>query len=192
MLKHVAPNFSPLFDRLKVRLEHTQTRNLVAVGAYSQIVFGVFDCGSFVPKYWNQLFALYRWGFVHGITVVAEASNIGANAFSFALGETNSTDSPTLTMAKLTQTPRTLWKQCIPAGNHSVVTHRKSVNGETQVGHKCAQDVNFWTQVSSPPSVAYLPQLALAWEPTTLAAPFTAIVTVKYYLDVEFFTLNPQ
>jgi len=192
MLPHRAPMYKPLSDRYKVRLGYTTTRNLNIINVFQGFTYGVFDVGGNVPKYWNQFFALYRYAYIHGIQVKAEYANIGVNSFSCALGESNSTDSPALTMKKLSETPRTQWKQCIPNGNHAVVSFNRSVNGAALVGHQVSSDQDYFTQLAIPPSVPFLPQLVLAHEPTVLAAPFSAILTVSYYIDVEFFTLNPQ
>jgi len=124
--------------------------------------------------------------------VQIEAANVGANPFTIAIGETNTVDSPALTMKILAETPRTVWTQCIGGGNHSVVKLSRTATGESLIGRRVRQDSDYFCQVGTFPSVAYLPLLAVGWEPTVLAAPFNAIVTTRYFLDVEFFTLNPQ
>jgi len=191
MYKHNAPFYKPLFDRLRVRLEYFGTINLTNILAFQGRTFGLFDCGSFVPKYWNQLFALYRYALVHGITVKAEFVNIGTAAFNACIAESNTTDSPTTNMKELMETPRTVAKQSYPGGNRSDIVLTRSASGLSLVGHSITSSNAYWTQLGVPPTVDYLPQLIVGFEPTVLAAPFSAVLTLRYYLDCEFFTLNP-
>jgi len=192
MMIHRAPRYLPLCDKHRVALDYASTRTLTGILAFTQDRIDLFDVGSKVPKYWNQLFALYRYAFIQGVEVTVEISNTAANAGTVCLAESNSTDFGTNTMVRLTDTPRSKWSQCIPAGNHSVITLKYTTSGEAQIGRKVQQDVNYWTQIATPPSVAFLPLLAVGYEPATIGLPFTGIYTLRVRYHISYFTLNPQ
>jgi len=192
MMIHRAPGYLPLCDKHRIALDYASTRTLLGVGVFAQDRIDLFDVGSKVPKYWNQVFGLYRWAFIQGVEVTVEMSNTAANSFTVCLAESNSTDFATNTMVRLTDTPRSKWSQCIPAGNHSVVTLKYTTSGESLLGRPVQQDVNYWTQIATPPSVAYLPLLAVGYEPATIGLPFTGIYTLRVRYHVSYFTLNPQ
>lgn len=192
VVKHITQAFRPIPDVARVRLEYTSTRQLAGIPSFQGLTFGCFSPGSFLPRYWTQYFALYRYAFIHQIRVHVQAANIGTNPFTIALGESNSTDSPLATMKILAEKPRTIWRQCIVGGNSTTVSLDRTVTGESVLGKSVRGDQAFYCQIGTFPTLPYLPQLIVGWEPTILAAPFDAVVTTKYYLDVEFFTLNPQ
>jgi len=177
---------------VNVALDYFSTRNLALVAAFTQDLIGVFDVTTKVPKYWNQYFSLYRYAFLTGVEVIAEFANVLNNPFNVVLAETNTTDQPTNTMTKLVDTPRSQFGQCIPAGNRSVIKFKHHVSGQDMIGRKVEQDINYWAQIASGPSLSYLPLLSVAFEPTQIGFPFTAVYTLKVRYHISFFTLNPQ
>jgi len=192
MVQHRIRPFNPLYDKMKVRLEYTNTRPLNAIAFFSTDTIGLFDPLGKTPKYWTQMFALYRFAFIHQVTVHIEMSNIGLNPFSCVIAETNTTDYPGATMPLLAQTPRAQYKQVITGGNHSVAILHYQTSGEAVTGTKRYEDEQYWTTLATPPSVAYLPILAVGFEPTLGgASPFNSILMYRIWYDVEFATLKP-
>jgi hypothetical protein len=175
-----------------VKLDYTATTNINGLLAFQAIDLGVFDVQSRIPRYWNQLFALYRYAFIHAVHVKVEFVNIGTRPFTVGISETNSNDYPAITMKILSETPRSKWTQCTTSGNKTDINLNYVANGERLVGQKVRPDHDYWCTVGAGPAVAYLPKLAVGYESTTIGTPMDAIRIIKIWYDIEFHTLNPQ
>jgi hypothetical protein len=160
--------------------------------AFQAIDLGIFDPQSRLPRYWNQLLALYRYAFIHTIHVKVEFTNIGSRPFTVGIAETNSNDYPAITMKILSETPRSKWTQCTTSGNKADVILNYVATGEKLIGEKVRQDHDYWMTSGGAVSIPYLPKLAVGYESTTLGTPMDAIRTLRVWYDIEFFTLNPQ
>jgi hypothetical protein len=177
---------------MKLRLDYTATTPISPLLAFGSVNFGVFDPLTRTPRYYAQMFALYRYAFVHSIDVHVEMVNTGSKPFTVALAETNTDDFPSLTMKILSETPKAKWSQVTINGNKTDVSLRYHADGQAIRGTKLRQDSAYWLTAATGISVPYLPELALGYESTTLGTPMEAIRTIRIYYNIEFFTLNPQ
>jgi hypothetical protein len=162
------------------------------VTTFGHRLYGVLSPGLLIPKYWNELFGIYKYAYIHAAHFKFDLGNIGAGPISVVLAEGNTVDSVSATMPELAQTPRNQFTQLIPAGNHSVVTFNKTAVAKNMVGHKVEDSSGFWITGGAPPTAPVLPVLALGWESTVFAGSSTLTITVTVKYDISYFSLNPQ
>jgi hypothetical protein len=144
------------------------------------------------PKHFGNLRALYKNCFVQGVKLTIQLSNIAAQSFTAVLAECPASQSALVTLKDLIDMPRSQYKLCIPNGNKSVVTFRKSESTSALVGKNISQLDDYWMMNGSPPTVSDVPVLILGYQTTNPGLAISGNIALKIEYHIQWFTLNPQ
>jgi len=176
-------------DQLRVALKWSGTYEQ-NIGSFVETVYGVSNPGTRIPKYWNEYFGIYKYAYIEAIQISFQISNLEEKPLRVVVAESNTADVVPTTFLELAETPRSIQKQVIKGGNHSVVTIHRNTTAAAIMGHRLEDDEAFWNQAAIVPPAPIQPVVVLGMEPILAGsgAYVSQMVTVIYH--VKFFTLN--
>jgi len=177
-------------DQLRIALQWNGTFSTIGSGTFVAQNFGIASPGLNLPKYWAQYFGIYKYAVIEKVTLTLEVANIGGRPMRVVLAESNTQDVTPTDYLELSETPHAVARTVIPAGNHSVVTLKRSTSAAAIMGHKVEDDEAWWNTVAGPPAAPIQPLLVVGFEPILAATTIDYTHQVRIIYDVKFFTLN--
>jgi hypothetical protein len=176
-------------DQHHVALKWSGTYD-INIGGFQEQIYGIASPGSRLPKYWTQFFGIYKYCYLESVDLTFQIANLEEKPLRVVLAESNTIDVAPTTFLELAETPRSIQKQILKGGNHSVVTIRRHTSASAIMGHKLEDDEGYWNQEALVPTAPVLPVMVLGMEPILAGSGAYVSIVVNVIYSIKFFTLN--
>jgi len=183
------PSYKLPSDQLRVALKWSGTYD-IQIGSFQEQIYGVTNPGSRLPKYWTQYFGIYKYCYLESVDFKFQIANLEEKPLRVVVAESNTQDVTPTTFLELAETPRSVQKQVLKGGNHSVVTIHRHTSGSAIMGHKLEDDEAFWNTNATPPVAPIQPVVVLGMEPILAGSGAYVSIVVNVTYNLKFFTLN--
>lgn len=178
-----------LGDQFRVSLRYSATVN-ISVTTFANVVWGLAGPGLALPKYWNEIFAIYKYAYIENVAFQFQITETNSRPLRVVIAESNTQDVTPTNYLELAQTPRSVQKLVISGGNQAVVNLRYKTSAQAVMGHKLEDDEQFWNTVGAGPGAPIQPLLVLAYEPVVPLSVCNMSYQVTITYGIKFFTLN--
>lgn len=174
---------------MRIALKYSGTVS-TSVNVFGADRFGVAGVGTRIPKYWDQFFAIYKYAYIEAVEFKFQISESNGRPLRIVLAESNTQDVTPTTFLELAQTPRSIQKQVVTGGNHSVVIVNKKTNAKAILGHMLEDDDQYWNTQLAGPTAGVLPLMVLGYEPIVALSVCQMNYMVEIVYHLKYFALN--
>lgn len=176
-------------DQFHIALKYSGTVN-IAISSFATSQFGLSSPGALIPKYWNEFFGIYKYCYVEAVSFKFQITETANRPLRIVIAESNTDDITPTSYLELAETPRSVQRQVISGGNHSVVNINLTTKGKAVMGHQIEDDNEYWNTASTGPSAFIQPLLVLGYEPIIPLSTCSMTYQVEVVYHLKYFTLN--
>jgi len=188
-LTRKAPMYRLPSDQFRTALKWSGTYD-IQIGSFTEQIYGICSPGTRIPKYWDQYFGIYKYAYLESVDLNFQVANLEEKPLRVVLAESNTLDVTPTTFLELAETPRSIQKQVLKGGNHSVVNLHRHTSASAIMGHKLEDDEKFWNQQGFVPTAPVQPVVVLGLEPILAGSGAYVSIVVSVVYNLKFFTLN--
>jgi len=182
-------SYALLGDQFHVSLRYSGTFNQNVAG-FGNTNFGVAGVGTSIPKYWNEIFRIYKYAYLESVAFQFQITETNNRPMRVVVAESNTQDVLPTSYLELAETPRSVQKLVISGGNQAVVNIRHKTSARAIMGHTLEDDDTYWSTVGAGPTASLQPLLVLGYEPVIPASVCNMSYQLTITYCIKYFTLN--